>query len=86
MWKSTFFKILTRTVLFLLVFTGTALIVNAWNNRGSNRASVELGGETLPVVYAYHGEERLTCLPAYKQEMEPSLIRDSIIPVDEELV
>ena len=81
MWKSTFFKILIRTVLFILVFAGTALVVNVWNNRGSSQAYVELGGETLPVVYTYYGEQRLTCLPAYKQEMDPSLIRDSVVPV-----
>ena len=81
MWKSTFFKIVIRVVLFLMVFTGAALIADLWYNRGSGRAYVELGGATLPVVYTYYGEQRLTCLPAYKQEMDPSLIRDSVVPV-----
>ncbi len=83
MWKSTFLKILFRVVLFVAVFTGTALIVNVISNRGSDRSYVELGGATLPVVYTYYGEERLTALPAYRQEMDPSLIRDSILPVGE---
>ena len=83
MWKSTFFKIVIRVVLFLMVFTGAALIADLWYNRGSGRAYVELGGATLPVVYTYCGEERMTCLPAYRQDMEPSLIRDSILPVSE---
>ena len=81
MWKSTFLKILFRVVLFLMVFTGTALIVNVISNRGSDRSYVELGGATLPVVYTYYGENRLTALPAYKQDMDPTLIRDSILPV-----
>ena len=81
MWKSTFIKILFRVVLFLAVFTGTALIINAISNRGSDRTYVELDGATLPVVYTYYGEERLTALPAYKQDMDPALIRDSIVPV-----
>ena len=59
MWKSTFLKILFRVVLFLMVFTGTALIVNVISNRGSDRSYVELGGATLPVVYTYYGENRL---------------------------
>ena len=82
--KNTLLKILFRVVLFLVVFTGTALSVNAWSNRGSDRAYVELGGATLPVVYTCYGENRLTALPAYKQEMDPSLMRDSILPVGED--
>ena len=66
-----------------MVFTGTALIVNVISNRGSDRSYVELGGATLPVVYTYYGENRLTALPAYKQDMDPTLIRDSILPVSE---
>ena len=84
MWKNTILKILFRVVLFVVVFSGTALIVNAWSNRGSDRSYVELGGATLPVVYACYGEQPLSKLPAYKQEMDPSLIRDSVLPVGEE--
>lgn len=82
--KNSLLKILFRVVLFLVVFTGTTLIVNAWSNRGSDRAYVELGGATLPVVYTCYGENRLTALPAYKQEMDPSLMRDSVLPVGED--
>lgn len=84
MWKNTLLKILFRAVLFITVFAGTAVIVNAISNRGSDRSYVELDGATLPVVYACYGEKTLTPLPAYKQEMDPSLIRDSVLPVGDD--
>ena len=84
MWKNTLLKILFRAVLFITVFVGTAVIVNAISNRGSDRSYVELDGATLPVVYACYGEKTLTPLPAYKQEMDPSLIRDSVLPVGDD--
>ena len=84
MWKKTVLKIAFRVVLFVVIFSGTALIVNAWSNRGSDRSYVELGGATLPVVYACYGDRQLTAIPAYKQEMDPSLMRDSVLPVGED--
>ncbi len=84
MWKNTLLKILFRTVLFFAIFTGTALIVNVWDNRGSDRAYVELSGPSLPVVYTFYGETKLAGIPAYRQDMDPSLIRNSILPVGEE--
>ena len=81
MWKSTFGKIVIRTVLFIAIFIGTALIVNSISNRGSRAAYVELRGTTLPVVFTCQDGEILSPMPAYKQEMNTSLIRDAIIPL-----
>ena len=81
MWKSTFGKILIRTVLFLVIFTGTVLIMNTISNRGSRAAYVELRGTTLPVVFTCIDGEILSPVPAYKKEMNTSLIRDAVIPL-----
>ena len=74
-------KILIRSVLFLFVFSGTALIVNAISNRGSRNAYVELSGTALPVVFTCVDGEMISPLPAYKQDMDSALLRDGVIPL-----
>lgn len=81
MWKNAVLKIIFRVVLFLAVFSGTALIVNAVSNRGSSEAGVELTGTTLPVAFTCVDGKLLSPLPAYLTEMDSSLIRDGVIPL-----
>ena len=84
MWKSTFGKIVIRTVLFLIIFTGTALIVNVISNRGSKAAYVELRGTALPVLFTCVDGEVLSPVPAYRQDMDAALLRDAIIPLSDD--
>ncbi len=74
-------KIIFRVVLFLVVFTGTALIVNTINNRGSGESYVELQGTTLPVVFTCVDDEILSPMPAYLEEMDAALLRDAVVPL-----
>ena len=84
MWKSTFGKIVIRTVLFLVIFTGTALIVNMISNRGSRAAYVELRGTSLPVLFTCVEDTILSPVPAYQQDMDASLLRDAVVPLVED--
>ena len=72
-----------KVVVFIAVAVGTALFVNKLNNRGLSEASHEMDEPSLPVVYAKIGEETVNRMPGYKREMKTSLMRDSIIPLDE---
>ena len=82
MWKKILLKIIVRTVLFVILFTGTALIVNFVYNRGQNEAIAEMTESGLPEIYFEYDGYRINRIPAYLGDMNISLMHESIIPVD----
>ncbi len=82
MWKKILLKIIVRTVLFVILFTGTALIVNFVYNRGQNEAIAEMTESGLPEIYFEYDGYRINRIPAYLGDMNVSLMHESVIPVD----
>ena len=82
MWKKILLKVIVRTVLFVILFTGTALIVNFVYNRGQNEAIAEMTESGLPEIYFEYDGYRINRIPAYLGDMNVSLMHESIIPVD----
>ncbi len=77
-------KIIIRVIVFIAVATGTAFLVNKLNNLGLDAVSREVEEPTLPVVYCKLGERTVNMMYGYTQVMSTSLMRDGIIPVNDE--
>lgn len=77
-------KIIIRVIVFVAVATGTAFFINKLNNLGLNKVSREVEEPTLPVVYCKLGDRTVNRMFGYTQVMSTSLMRDGIIPLDEE--
>ena len=72
-----------KVVVFIAVAVGTALFVNKLNNMGLSEASHEMDEPSLPVVYAKVGDDTLNRMQGYRCEMKTGLMRDCIIPLNE---
>ncbi|MBQ8913199.1 MAG: hypothetical protein IJ054_04050 [Lachnospiraceae bacterium] len=77
-------KIIIRVIVFIAVAMGTALLVNKFNNLGLDAVSREVEEPTLPVVYCKLGERTVNMMYGYTQVMSTSLMRDGIIPVNDD--
>ena len=77
-------KIILRAIVFIVVAVGTAFFVNKLNNLGLDTVSREVEEPELPVVYGCLGERTVNMMNGYTQVMSTSLMRDGIIPVDDE--
>ena len=77
-------KIIIRVIVFLAVATGSALLINKVNNMGLDSVSREVDEPSLPVVYCKLGERTVNMMYGYTQVMSTSLMRDGIIPVNDD--
>ena len=77
-------KIIIRVIVFIAVATGSALLINKINNLGLDAVSREVEEPTLPVVYCKLGERTVNMMYGYTQVMSTSLMRDGIIPVNDD--
>ena len=77
-------KIIIRVIVFVMVMTGTAFLVNKLNNSNLDSVSREMEGATLPLVYCLFEGEQVNMMQGYTQTMSTSLMRDGIVPVNEE--
>ena len=59
-------------------------LVNKLNNLGLDAVSREVDEPKLPVVYGCLGERTINMMNGYTQVMSTSLMRDGIIPIDED--
>ena len=77
-------KILIRVLVFVLVATGTAYFVNKMNNSKLDNVSREMEEAKLPLVYCELGNTIVNQMAGYTQVMSTGLMRDGIIPLNEE--
>ncbi len=68
----------------MLVATGTAYFVNKINNSKLDNVSREMEEAELPLVYCELGNTIVNQMAGYTQVMSTCLMRDSIIPLNEE--
>ncbi|MGN0367729.1 MAG: hypothetical protein ACI4EK_03020 [Wujia sp.] len=76
-------KIVWKMLVFIAVAVGTAFFVNQLNNRGLDAVSRELEEPTLPLMYVNFNGTIINRTSGYTQTMSTSLMRDGIIPLDE---
>lgn len=77
-------KIILKVIVFLLVATGSAFVVDKINNINKNKVSRELEQSTMPTVYFYLDNKIVNSVRGYTQVMSTSLMRDSVIPLSDE--
>ncbi len=75
-------NIILRVIVFLLTATVTAFFVNKLNNLGIDKVSKEMGEPTLPVVYCELEGEVVNRMFGYTQTMSTSLMRDGVMPLN----
>ena len=76
-------NIILKAVVFIIVAAGTAFLVNKINNVNLDKASKEMAESTLPLAYCESEGIMLNPMAGYRQVMSTSLMRDSIIPLND---
>lgn len=77
-------KIIPRIAVFLAVFILTAFFVNKLNNMNLDNIAKEMTEAKLPVVYLQFEGNVLNRMQGYTQVMSTDLMREGIVPVNEE--
>lgn len=77
-------KIILKALVAIIFFCASLFVVDKLNNQGYLDVSMELNEPELPVVYCSYQGTMLNCLAGYKQVMDTKLMRDSIVPLNEE--
>lgn len=77
-------RIIIRVLVFLTVMCGTAFFVNKISNANVDKVSREMEEPTLPLVYCLYDGEQVNRMQGYTQVMSTRLMRDGIVPIDDE--
>lgn len=75
--------ILVRVVVFIAVAVGTAILVNKINNMNMDKVSAEMEDSRLPIVFCEYNGKAVNLMKGYTQTMSTRLMRDGIIPLNE---
>ena len=70
-------------VLFILVFTGSALTFNFIGNREYNTKSVEAVESTLEKAYISFDGQKINPMDVYRTKLLTGAMRESVVPVDD---
>lgn len=73
-----------RTLVLIVVFIATVLIVNLINNTGVGNVTAEMEQPTLPLVYVNYQDVQINQLNGYVNDVDITLLRDTITPLDKE--
>lgn len=76
-------NVLVRVAMMALVFAITVYLVNIFQNRNRKNLSVEMKEAELPLAYVGFGDTLLNCMHGYTGDVDLTLLRDSITPIDE---
>lgn len=77
-------KIIIKVLVFITVMFTTAFFVNKLNNVNADKISMEMEAPTLPLVYCYYEDTQINRMQGYTQVMSTCLMRDGIVPIDEQ--
>lgn len=77
-------KIILKVLVFVLVATASAFMINKLNNSDIDSVSREMAEPVLPVVYCEYEGNTINCMQGYTQIMSTSLMRDGIVPLNDE--
>lgn len=76
-------KIIIGIAVFIAVAVGTAFFVNKINNRNMDSVSIEMSRSKLPIVFCEYDDEVVNLMRGYTQPMSTSLMREGIVPLNE---
>lgn len=76
-------NILVRALVMAAVFAITVYFVNVFQNRNYRNPATEMEGAELPLAYVSLGGSLLNCMHGYTGDVDITLLRDSITPIDD---
>ncbi len=76
-------NILVKIVVMIAVFVVTAYFVNMFQNRSYKDLAAEIKEAELPLAYVSYGDSLLNCMHGYTSDVDLTLLRDSITPIDD---
>ena len=68
----------------IMVFVITIYFVNIFENRNYKNLAKEMNDAELPLAYVSYGDTLLNCMHGYTSDVDITLLRDSITPIDEQ--
>lgn len=77
-------KTILRVLVFLVVMTGTAVLVNKISNLKLNSVSREMEEPTLPVAYCDYDGQVINRMYGYTQPMATGRMRDAVVPLSQD--
>lgn len=77
-------KIILRVIVFIVVAVSTAFFVNKLNNADYKYAAREMDEPKLPLVYCEFDGRVINRMQGYTMTMSTSLMRECIVPLNEE--
>ena len=76
-------NILFRILVMAIVFVLTVYFVNVFENRNYKGLATEMKDAELPLAYVSYGDSLLNCMHGYTGDVDLTLLRDSITPIDD---
>ena len=76
-------KITIRVLVFIAVAMSTAFFVNKFQNGNMDRVYTEMDEPKLPIVFCNFDGEPINMMRGYTHVMNTSLMRQGIIPLNE---
>lgn len=75
-------NIVIQTIVFLVCFFGGIFVINLCMNSNAGDYTSEMDQATLPLVYTRVEGEKINCLRGYTSDIDASLLRDSVTPLE----
>ena len=76
-------NVLVRILVMAAIFVITIYLVNIFQNRSYKNLAAEMKDAELPLAYVSYGDSLLNCMHGYTGEVDLTLLRDSVTPIDE---
>lgn len=76
-------NVLLRILVMVAIFVVTIYLVNIFQNRSYKNLAAEMKDAELPLAYVCYGDSLLNCMHGYTGEVDLTLLRDSVTPIDE---
>lgn len=76
-------NVLVRILVMAAIFVITIYLVNIFQNRSYKNLAAEMKDAELPLAYVCYGDSLLNCMHGYTGEVDLTLLRDSVTPIDE---
>ena len=76
-------NVLVRILVMVAIFVVTIYLVNIFQNRSYKNLAAEMKDAELPLAYVCYGDSLLNCMHGYTGEVDLTLLRDSVTPIDE---
>lgn len=76
-------NVLAKAIVMVIVFVVTIYFANMFENRSYKNLAAEMEEAELPLAYVSNGDSLLNCMHGYTGDVDLTLLRDSITPIDE---